>query len=188
MKVCIFGGSFNPIHCGHLALARTVVAQHLADEVWLMVSPQNPLKANNDLWDETYRLALARCATADIDSVVVSDFEFHLPRPSYTYDTLCALREAYPQHTFTLLTGADNWAIFDRWRAHEAIRREFGLIIYPRPDYPIDTATLPEHVTLLDAPLYAISSTTIRQRLSRGEDISTMVPASILPLLHNRRE
>jgi nicotinate-nucleotide adenylyltransferase len=114
-RVAIYGGSFNPIHRGHLAVAQCAVEQGAADEVWLMVSPQNPLKAADGLMDEQVRLLLAQRATRNLPAVRVSDFEFHLPRPSYTWRTLSALQQHYPDCRFTLLVGSDNWALFPRW-------------------------------------------------------------------------
>lgn len=201
MRICIFGGSFNPIHVGHIALARAVITSGLADEVWLMVSPHNPLKPAGTLWDEDLRLRLTRQAVAGIEGIKASDFEFGLPRPSYSYATLCALRSTYPQHEFRLLIGADNWDIFDHWRNAGEILREFGIIIYPRPGFGLpnpdrttvaaasDTAdrpTLPtDNITILQAPTYDVSSTMIRQRMDRGESIDDLVPKAILRDLYS---
>ena len=131
-KVGIFGGSFNPIHLGHTALAAYICEQGLVDEVWLMVSPQNPLKRNLTLLDEQDRLTMARLAVASYPMLKASDFEFTLPRPSYTYHTLQALREAYPDCEFSLIIGEDNWQCFDRWYRGKDIARETPIIVYPR--------------------------------------------------------
>ncbi|MDO4929936.1 MAG: nicotinate (nicotinamide) nucleotide adenylyltransferase [Bacteroidales bacterium] len=179
-RVAIYGGSFNPIHMGHLALARYVVAKHLADEVWMMVSPQNPLKKVEGLLPEADRLRLAQLATANESQIRVSDFECHLPRPSYTYLTLRALHEAHPDIVFSLLIGADNWTRFDRWVKPEEILAHHRILVYPRPEYPIDAATLPDGVSLLDAPLFPYSSTDIRQRLVSGENVSEMLTPAVL--------
>jgi nicotinate-nucleotide adenylyltransferase len=179
-RVAIYGGSFNPIHRGHLAVAQCAVEQGAADEVWLMVSPQNPLKAADGLMDEQVRLLLAQRATRNLPAVRVSDFEFHLPRPSYTWRTLSALQQHYPDCRFTLLVGSDNWALFPRWAHHEELLAQYGLLVYPRPGYPINAATLPSEVTLLDAPLFPHSSTEIRERLAAGEDVGEWVPSSVV--------
>ena len=131
-RIGIFGGSFNPIHLGHTALAAYICEQGLVDEVWLMVSPQNPLKRDLTLLDENERLAMARLAVAPYPMLKASDFEFNLPRPSYTYHTLQALRAAYPEHEFSLIIGEDNWQCFDRWYRGEDIARETPIIVYPR--------------------------------------------------------
>lgn len=112
----IFGGSFNPIHCGHIALAKEILRQTTLDEIWLMVSPQNPLKREaSDLLDDELRFLLAQKALADVEGVIACDYEFHLPIPSYTWTTLQHLRKDYPDHEFTLLIGGDNWERFTRW-------------------------------------------------------------------------
>lgn len=112
----IFGGSFNPIHCGHIALAKEILRQTTLDEIWLMVSPQNPLKREaSDLLDDDLRFQLAQKALADVEGVIACDYEFHLPIPSYTWTTLQHLRKDYPDHEFTLLIGGDNWERFTRW-------------------------------------------------------------------------
>ena len=131
-RIGIFGGSFNPIHLGHTALASYICEQGMVDEVWLMVSPQNPLKRDHTLLDENERLAMARLATAPYPMLKACDFEFTLPRPSYTYHTLQALRTAYPDCEFILIIGEDNWQCFNRWYRGEDIARETPIIIYPR--------------------------------------------------------
>ena len=131
-RIGIFGGSFNPIHLGHTALAAYICEQGLVDEVWLMVSPQNPLKRDRALLDENERLTMARLAVAPYPTLRACDFEFTLPRPSYTYHTLQALRTAYPECEFSLIIGEDNWQCFDRWYRGEDIARETPIIVYPR--------------------------------------------------------
>ena len=179
MRTAIFGGSFNPIHRGHIALADFVVQGGWTDEVWLLVSPQNPLKAAAGLLPEQLRLALARQATENYDRIKVSDFEFHLPRPSFTYKTLAALRESHPDRSFQILIGADNWLCFDRWAHHEELLRDYELLVYPRQGYDIHTASLPPNVRFVPAPLFPFSSTQLREMLLRGEDLSGILPQEI---------
>ena len=131
-RIGIFGGSFNPIHLGHTALATYICEQGLVDEVWFMVSPQNPLKRDLTQLDENERLTMARLAVASYPMLQVSDFEFTLPRPSYTFHTLQALRAAYSDYEFTLIIGEDNWQNFHRWYRGEDIARETSIIVYPR--------------------------------------------------------
>lgn len=178
-RIAIFGGSFNPVHVGHIALARSVVQQQLADEVWLLVSPQNPLKQQADLLPEAQRLALARKALVNEDGVEVSDFEFHLPRPSYTWNTLQALSSAYPEVDFSLLIGADNWALFHRWAHPVDILAHHKLWVYPRQGIVVDEASLPAGVCLIEAPLFPFSSTGIRNLVRKGESIHGYVPQAI---------
>lgn len=180
VRTAIFGGSFNPIHNGHIRLAQHVVSEGVADEVWLLVSPHNPLKHNADLLDERIRYQLACSALKDYPHIIASDFEFHLPRPSYTWTTLCVLSEAFPKRLFSLLIGADNWMLFHQWAHFNDIIRNYSIYIYPREGNNISSSALPSNVKVLTtAPIYPFSSTNIRQAISLGEDISTMVPQSI---------
>lgn len=178
-RVAIFGGSFNPIHNGHIALAQSVINQGLADEVWLLVSPQNPLKKQGDLLDEQKRLTLAERALDGEKHIKVSDFEFTLPRPSYTWNTLQALSRAYPECKFKLLVGADNWKVFDKWAHYNDILSHYELLVYPREGYDINAASLPPSVSLIHAPLFPISSTDIRHMVHEGEDIQSYIPIII---------
>ena len=176
----IFGGSFNPIHNGHIALCKAFLEQCDIDEVWLMVSPQNPLKQNVELLDDDQRLALTQKALEGEERIKACDYEFHLPRPSYTWNTLQALGKDYPDHRFTLLIGGDNWACFDRWYRCEDILNNYSIAVYPRTGSEIDAKLLPPNVSLIKTPLFDISSTEIRQRVASGQPISGMVPESIL--------
>lgn len=186
-RVALFGGSFNPIHLGHLALAREVVSRGLADETWLMVSPHNPLKPSADLLDETLRFEMARIATADQPAVRASDFEFSLPRPSFTWRTLEALRNSHPHTQFALLVGADNWACFNRWARYEEILQSTPIIIYPREGYEIEEINLPAGVTLLNPErLYPFSSTDIRRAFREGADVSRMLPPAVEAFIRRR--
>ena len=142
-KVGIFGGSFNPIHIGHLALANYLCEFGGLDAVWFLVTPQNPLKQHDDLLDDHCRLELARLATQGYDKFYVSDFEFHQPRPSYTVHTLQALKRAYPENEFHLIIGSDNWKVFNLWFNPQRLIAENKLIIYPRPGFDVNTEELP---------------------------------------------
>ena len=179
-KVGIYGGSFNPIHRGHIALARQMLRKAHLDEVWFLVSPLNPFKqASTDLLDDQTRLQLTRQALADEPRLVASDYEFHLPRPSYSWDTLQALSRDYPEHEFVLVIGADNWLAFDRWYHAEDILDSYPIVIYPREGCPIDAATLPPTVQLLKTRLYNVSSTDIRRRIREGRPVRRLLPPAI---------
>ena len=128
----IFGGSFNPIHMGHTAFAQELVATGVVDEMWLVVSPRNPLKADDILWDDNLRLRLARVALEDVSGVEVSDVEFSLPRPSYMVTTLGTLQERYPEREFVLVIGQDNWDCFHSWYHWEEILDNYRVIVIPR--------------------------------------------------------
>lgn len=185
-RVGIFGGSFNPVHWGHVRLAEWIVRHGWADEVWLMVSPCNPLKAQAALLPETERLAMARLAAGEVAGVRASDFEFSLPRPSYTWRTLEALRAAFPATAFSLIIGADNWQHFDRWARPDYIRAHHKLLVYPRPGYPLDASALPDGVDLLGAPVFDVSSTRVRKLLRENGDVSWLVPAAVLRYIKAR--
>lgn len=180
----IYGGSFNPIHNGHVSLARAFLATGMLDEVWLMVSPQNPLKSHGGLLDDNMRLRMAQLALANVPGVTASGYEFGLPRPSYTWNTLQALERDYAGREFVLLIGADNWAHFGRWYRSADILQRYRIFVYPRPEYAIDAASLPRGVTLLDTPLIDISSTQVRGRIKAGGDISALVPPVVEAMIH----
>ncbi len=182
VRTAIFGGTFNPIHNGHVAIARKVVETGLADELWLMVTPQNPWKRDMSLMADQFRLRLAQMAVDDIDGVEASDYEFHLPRPSYTADTLRSLVKAYPERKFSLVIGADNWSKFDKWYDNGYILENYPLIVYSRNGYPLPKATT-GNVTFPDWEVMDISSTDIRSRMSEGLPIDSLVPEATLELL-----
>lgn len=168
-RIGIYGGSFNPVHFGHVGLAKWVIEHTDLDELWLLVSPNNPLKPAGILAPEQERLEAVREAIKDIPGVIASDFEFSLPRPSYTANTLRTLQKAYPQHEFTLVIGEDNLAIFDQWREHDYILENFRIFVYPRnlnnpstPNNPIIPNTKKGVLYLKNAPLFDISSTILR--------------------------
>lgn len=179
LRIGIFGGTFNPLHNGHVALAKAFLRQAGLDEVWFVVSPQNPFKKNDALLADSLRLEMVRRAVADIPRMRVSDVEFHLPKPSYMYLTLRHLSAAHPDCTFTLLIGGDNWAAFDRWANADEILANYDIVVYPRSGEVIDPATLPANVRILDTQLIDISSTDIRRRIAMGLPITDLVPPAI---------
>lgn len=175
-RVCLFGGSFNPVHNGHLAVARAALQTELVDKVWFMVSPQNPFKQNQTLLDDAKRLEMVRVAVEDEPRMKASDYEFRLPRPSYTWHTLQALRRDYPDTEFSLLIGGDNWAKFSDWFHAQDILASHRIMVYPRSGADFDCSQLPPGVTLLDVPMCDISSTLIREKLHRGESVEGLMP------------
>lgn len=178
MKVTIYGGSFNPIHNGHIRLAAYVLSHTDTDELWFVVTPRNPLKATDGLIDDSARLEMVRMAVADIPHVLVSDIEFTLPKPNYTADTLAVLAREYPEHTFSLLIGADNMAVFDRWRNYEDILRHHTVYVYPRSGSPL-RVQYPQMRVLSGAPLFPYSSTEIRAMIRQGKPVADMLPVSV---------
>ena len=170
MRIGIYGGRFNPIHKGHTELAASIVQQGLVDELWLLVSPLNPLKQGetSDIAEYEHRLSMARLATEDIEGVKVSDFEKNLPLPAYTITALGELHKAYPEHEFLLVIGADNWERFPRWYHAQEIIDTYSILIYRRPGCEMDETLLPPSVQVVDTPLYDISSTEIRESVKKG--------------------
>ena len=179
IKTGIFGGSFDPIHSGHITLARTLLASAGLDEVWLMVSPQNPLKVGRRLQADGLRLAIARIALHGVEGVRASGYELHLPRPSYTWHTLQCLRRDFPDREFTLLIGGDNWANFGQWRNAADIICEFPIVVYPREGASIDTESLPSTVRVVSTRLLPVSSTMVRTRVAEGLSVCELVPPEI---------
>lgn len=177
-KIGIYGGSFNPVHFGHVGLAKWVIENTDLDELWLMVSPNNPLKPAGILAPEEERLAAVREAVKDIPGLKASDFEFALPKPSYTANTLRELQKKYPDCEFTLVIGEDNIAIFDQWKEYEYILENFRIFVYPRRKSTLDSqlSTLDSQLSTIhsrnvmfleNAPLFDISSTAIRRSQGR---------------------
>ena len=168
MLTGIYGGSFNPIHEGHVQLAKALKNADFIDEIWLLVSPQNPFKVNAELLDDEERLHLARVAVENEQGIEVCDREFFLPRPSYMYNTLKALSKEHPEREFVLVIGADNWQRFPDWYRSKAILSNYRIIVFPRPGYALQN--VPRKVTVANTPLLDISSTEIRQRIATDPD------------------
>jgi len=154
----------------------------MVDEVWFMVSPQNPLKEQTTLLDDCLRYEMVCKAVEGMEGMCASDYEFRLPRPSYTWNTLQSLGCDYPERKFSLLIGGDNWVHFDRWFRGADIISLYPIIIYPRSDAPIDASSLPPNVQLLSTCLLDISSTEIRSAIRHGSDISSLVPPGIVDM------
>ncbi|WP_071145569.1 nicotinate (nicotinamide) nucleotide adenylyltransferase [Bacteroides ihuae] len=183
LKTGIFSGSFNPIHIGHLALANYLCEFAELDEIWFMVSPHNPLKEEGNLLADHKRLELVELAIEGYPRFHASDFEFQLPRPSYTVHTLEKLKESYPEREFHLIIGSDNWSLFSLWKDSEQIITGTPILIYPRPGFSIDEKQLPEGVSLVSAPLLDVSSTFIREAISTGKDIRYFLPPAVYKMI-----
>ena len=170
MKIGLYFGSFNPIHCGHLIIASHVADSGLVDQVWLVVSPHNPLKKENGLLNEYHRLHLVQLAIEDDNRLKASDIEFKLPKPSYTIDTLIYLKEKYPQHEFSIVMGSDSFQNLPKWKNAVTLQRDYRFIIYNRPGFSI-----PENhgamLHVLDAPLLDISATAIRRLIKEKKSV-----------------
>jgi nicotinate-nucleotide adenylyltransferase len=181
----VYGGSFNPIHLGHTSMASEIVGQGLVDEMWLIVSPQNPLK-DNGLWDDALRLELAQIATASLESIFVSDVEFSMPKPNYMIRTLQTLSAQHPDREFVLVIGMDNWECFQRWYMWEEILKLYRIIVLPRQSDDDNESvqhaptTDAKGVTFVNTQLINLSSTWIRSQIESnpsydGEGLDPLV-------------
>ena len=177
-QVGLFFGSFNPIHIGHLILANHFAEYTPMDEVWLVVTPQNPLKSKHSLLDNHQRLEMVYRATKDYPKLKPSDIEFHLPTPNYTIDTLVHLQEKYPEHRFALLLGEDNLRNFHKWKNYEVLLEHHPLYVYPRTG----TTTLPDafknhpNIHIINAPKIELSASALRQAIKEGKNIRPLMP------------
>ena len=178
-KIGIYSGSFNPIHHGHVMLANYLVEFSDLDELWFVVSPQNPLKQKSELLDDQERLKMVQLAVGDDPRFHVSDVEMHLSRPSYTINTLTALSEQYPDFQFVFICGMDSLQNFKNWRDYQKILDNYELLVFPREGY--DGGDLINHpsVTILKTPILEISSTFIRQSMKEGRDVRHFVPERV---------
>lgn len=186
IRTGIFGGSFNPVHNGHVALAKQLLELAGLDEVWFVVSPHNPLKREADLLDDSQRLRMVQLALAGEPQLKACDYEFRLLRPSYTWNTLQAMERDYPGHSFTLLIGGDNWEHFGRWYRHEDIVRRYPIVIYPRAGSTLDLSALPQGVRAVATELIDLSGTRIRRMIADGQPITGKVPAAVADYIARR--
>jgi len=185
MKIGLFFGSFNPVHHGHLIIANHIAMTAGLDEVWLVVSPQNPFKKSASLLNENHRYHLVQLAIEGEKKLRASNIEFKLPKPSYTVDTLAYLAEKYPKHRFSIIMGSDGFQNLDKWKNAEAIVKNYPLIIYKRPGFEIENK-LRAAITVADAPMLEISSTHIRYMLKQGLSIRYLVPDIVMEEIENR--
>ncbi|MCK9640592.1 MAG: nicotinate (nicotinamide) nucleotide adenylyltransferase [Prolixibacteraceae bacterium] len=178
MNIALYSGSFNPIHNGHIAVAEAALSNGF-DEVWLVVSPQNPHKNEEELWPFETRLKMVELAIANHPGLKASDCENFLPRPSYTINTLIFLQNRHPSYSFRLLIGGDNLRKFQVWKEHQRIVDDFGLIIYPRLGSTAIPYEYHPNVSMMTAPLLNISSSEIRDRLEKNESVSGLVSTEV---------
>lgn len=176
MKVGLFFGSFNPVHNGHLIIANYICETTDLDKVWLVVSPQNPLKTKDTLLGEYDRLHLIRLATEGNENLKVSDIEFKLPRPSYTIDTLTYLKEKYPQHQFALIMGSDNLETIHKWKNYQQLISNYQFYVYKRRGVDINPYPDNTNIQLLEFPYLDISATFIRENIKKGISMQYFVP------------
>ena len=183
MKVGLFFGSFNPIHMGHMIIANIMVETTDAEQVWFVVSPQNPFKKRASLLHEFDRIDMVNAAIHDNYDLKATDVEFNMPKPSYTIDTLTYLTERHPDHDFILIIGEDNLKSFPKWKNHEIILERFGLYVYPRPNAKDSELKSHPNVKLVDAPMIDISATFIRKCVKENRSIKYLVPDAVNELI-----
>ena len=179
MKIGLYFGSFNPIHTGHLIIAEHVLNYTHIEKVWLVISPQNPLKPSGSLLGEYDRLHLVNLAIENSTHLKAVDVEFRLPKPSFTITTLTYLAEKYPDDEFTVIMGSDSFINLPKWRNYEQLVRDYSFLIYLRPGFPIENMDSSIDATILDAPLLNISASFIRQNIKQEKSIRFLVPDNV---------
>lgn len=172
----LFFGSFNPIHIGHMVIANYMIEFSDLDQLWFVVSPHNPLKEKKSLLKGYHRLEMVRLAVEEDDRFRECDIEFHMPRPSYTIDTLTYLSEKNPAMEFKLIMGSDGLKTFHKWKHAALITQQYHRLIYPRPGVNRESLAEIPNATWMDAPMMDISSSFIRSAISQGKEVRYMVP------------
>jgi len=178
MKIGLFFGSFNPVHIGHLAIANYMAEFTDLQQVWFVISPQNPLKRSSTLLEDHKRRTVLEIAIEDDGRFRICDVEFRLPKPSYTIDTLIHLKELYPLHEFVLIMGSDGLPTFYKWKNHTVIENNYDRYVYPRPGFEVDASGY-QRTRLVDAPRMEISSTFIRNAIREKHDIRHFLPPGV---------
>ncbi len=181
MKIGLYFGTFNPIHVGHLIIANHMAEHADLDQVWMVVTPHNPLKKKSTLLADHHRLEMVFLATEDFPKIKPSDIEFKLSQPNYTVNTLVHLEEKYPEHAFSLIMGEDNLKSFHKWKNYEAILAHHEIYVYPRLDATAENPLFKNHpkIHLIDAPVVEISSTSIRENIKKGKNVLPLLPPKV---------
>ena len=182
----ILGGSFNPVHIGHLMIASYLVQWGYVDKVWLTLSPRSPMKKDSlELIPDLKRLSMLNMAIKGASDIDVCDIELSLPTPSFTINTLETLSATYPGKKFKLIIGSDNWAVFDKWRSGPKILDQYGVIVYPRPGYPVEAHV--DGMELVNAPTVNLSSTFIRKAIAKRRNMEYFLPAGVYKYIINHK-
>ena len=181
MKIGLYFGTFNPIHVGHLIIANHMVEHADLNQVWLVVTPHNPVKKKSTLLDDYHRLQMVFLATEDYPKLKPSDIEFKLEQPNYTVNTLVHLEEKYPIHEFSLIMGEDNLKSFHKWKNYEAILEHHEIYVYPRLSVEDENLEFKNHskIHMIDAPVVEISSTAIRSNIKLGKNVRPLLPSKV---------
>lgn len=185
MKVGLFFGSFNPIHIGHLILSNYILEHTDMDELWYVVSPQNPFKEKKTLLNDHNRLEMVELAIRNYPKMRATNVEFSLPQPNYTIDTLTYLKEKYPNHTFCLIMGEDNLASLHKWKNAERLLETYQIIVYPRLYEGQKEPLLAQHpnIHIVSAPVIELSATEIRTMIKHRKNVRPMLPPEVFEYL-----
>ncbi len=186
MNIGLYFGSFNPVHNGHLIIANYIANYTDLQQLWFVISPQNPLKKSNALLNEQHRKHMIDLSIEGEKKLRTSNIEFKLPKPSYTIDTLTYLSEKYPQHLFSLIMGSDSFSNIKKWKNYELLLKNYSTYIYERPGFP-KTEGVANNIIYLDAPLLNISSSRIRDMIKEQKSIRFMVPDIVKEEIENRQ-
>jgi len=178
MRVGLYFGSFNPIHHGHLIIANFIAQKTDIDQVWFIISPQNPFKQNANLLNEYHRLHLVQIAIEGEKKLKASDIEFRLPKPSYTVNTLAYLEEKHPDHEFCIIMGSDSFQNLDKWKNSNVITGRYPIYVYRRVGFEIND-THQAKLTIVEAPLLQISATSIRELIKQNKSVRYLVPETV---------
>jgi nicotinate-nucleotide adenylyltransferase len=183
----LFFGSFNPVHVGHLSLANYIIENTLLNEIWFVVSPQNPFKESRHLIDPAHRVNMLELSIQGYSAFKVCDIELKLSTPSYSYKTLQELERLYPSDNFTIIMGSDNLLTLDRWKNIEEILARYQIMVYPRPGYKMDKNQYLKQVVTVNAPVFDIDSTTIREGLKKGKDYRFLIPGQAYQYIKEKK-
>lgn len=176
IKTGLYFGSFNPVHIGHMAIANYMVEFTDIEELWFVVSPQNPMKDKNSLLEDYHRLKLTQLAVGNDKRFYVSDVEFKMPIPSFTIDTLTYLKEKQPYREFCIIMGSDGLKNFHKWKNADILAEQYPRLVYPRPGFSKEEILSHKNTSLVDAPLMEISSSFIRKAIRNEKDIRYFLP------------
>ena len=181
MKIGLYFGTFNPIHIGHLIIANHMAEYSDLDQIWMVVTPHNPLKKKNTLLDDSHRLQMVYLAAEDFPKIKPSDIEFKLAQPNYTINTLAHLQEKYPKYEFSLIMGEDNLKSLHKWKNYEVILAHHEIYVYPRLSSDEENLEFKNHpkIHIIDAPVVEISSTFIRENIKNGKNVKPLLPSKV---------
>jgi nicotinate-nucleotide adenylyltransferase len=181
MKIGLYFGTFNPIHIGHLIIANHFAEYSGLEQIWMVVTPHNPLKNKKTLLDDHERLQLVNLATEDYPKIKPSDIEFKLPQPNYTVNTLAHLQDKFPQHEFSLIMGEDNLKSLHKWKNYEVILKNYAIYVYPRISSELENSNFRNNpnIHFIDAPIVEISSTFIRENIKNKKNVQPLLPSKV---------